>query len=94
MADSSTSNKARGKELGSKLHTTGEARSSRPFWVVVSGSSHSNDTHVLHSRLTCPQRGLRTTGRNLASYKRSGFGGVCGRRCGEFFFRPPLKLYI
>ena len=89
MADSSTSNKARGKELGSKLHTTGEARSSRPFWVVVSGSSHSNDTHVLHSRRTCPQRGLRTTGRNLASYKRSGFGGVCGRRCGEFSFAPP-----
>ena len=49
MAGSSTSNKARGKELGSKLHTTGEARSSRSF-VVVSGSSHSNGTHVLHSR--------------------------------------------
>ena len=49
MAGSSTSNEARGKEVGSKLQTTGEARSSRPF-VVVSGSSHSNDTHVLHSR--------------------------------------------
>ena len=44
--------------------------------------------------LAYPQRGLRTTGRNLASYKRSGFGGVCGRRCGEFCFRLPLKLYI
>ena len=60
MAGSSASNKARGKELGSKLHTTGGARSSRPFvsgfrWsvygpVVVSGSSHSNDTRMPTTR--------------------------------------------
>ena len=92
MAGGSTSNKARGKELGSKLHTTGGARSSRPF---VSGgllcmmglwSSRNQATRMI---LACPQRGLRTTGRNLASYKRSGFGGVCGRRCGEFSFGSP-----
>ena len=92
MAGGSTSNKARGKELGSKLHTTGGARSSRPF---VSGgllcmmglwSSRNQATRMI---LACPQRGLRTTGRNLASYKRSDFGGGCGRRCGEFSFGSP-----
>jgi hypothetical protein len=49
MAGSSTSNKARGKELGRKLQTTGEARLSCPF-VVVSGSSHSNDTRMPTTR--------------------------------------------
>ena len=49
-------------------------------------SSRNQATRMI---LACPQRGLRTTGRNLASYKRSGFGGVCGRRCGEFSFGSP-----
>jgi hypothetical protein len=94
MAGSSTSNKARGKELGSKLHTTGGALSSRSF---VSGglcmmglwSCRNQATRMILAR---PQRSLRTTGRNLASYKRSGFGGVCGRRCGEFLLSAPLEI--
>ena len=60
MAGSSTSNKARGRKLGSELHTTDGTRSSRPFVsdglcmglsVVVSGSSHSNDTRMPTTRL-------------------------------------------